>query len=258
MTPALIAATEEAQTATLAFISTLADADIYAEMGKAIQYGQKMVVLQPQTNMRFSATVYVGKKGHSLVADGQTWPLDFWQQIEQHFKGRTIVPQAPSTSRMTIEQEPGTTVIYVDGSYIEHQDDHAAIGWAFEVWRDGAPIDGMAGCFSDADALKIRNIAGECHAVEKAIDWCHFHNCKTVEIRFDYMGLKHWAEGTWRTSTPLTHRYRHTVQQSFVSITWTKIKAHSGEPGNSRVDRVARTAAETGSFYPRFPVDLFR
>ena len=92
MTPVLIAATEEARTATLAFISTLADADIYAEMGNAIQYGQKMVVLQPQTNRRFGATVYVGKKGHSLVADGQPWPLDFWQQIEQLFKGRTIVP----------------------------------------------------------------------------------------------------------------------------------------------------------------------
>ena len=136
MTPALIAAAEEVQTATLAFISTLTDADIYAEMGKAVQYGQKIVVLDPQTNIRFGATVYVGKKGHSLVADGQTWPLDFWQQIEQLFKGRTILPQAPSTSRMTIEQEPGTTVIYVDGSYIKHQDDHAAIGWAFEVWRE--------------------------------------------------------------------------------------------------------------------------
>ncbi len=72
MTPALIAAAEEAQTATLALISTLADADIYAEMGKAVQYGQKIVVLDPQTNIRFGATVYVGKKGHSLVADGQT------------------------------------------------------------------------------------------------------------------------------------------------------------------------------------------
>jgi len=187
MTPAPIAAAEEAQTATLAFLFTLADAGIYAEMGNAIQYRQKMVVLQPQTNRRFDATVDVSKKGLSLVADGQPWPLNFWQQIEQFFKGRTIVPQTPSTSRMTIEQKPGTTVIYVDGSYNEDQDHHATIGWAYEVWRDGAPIDGMAGCFSGADALKIRNIAGECHAVEKAIGWCHFHRLKTVEIRFDYM-----------------------------------------------------------------------
>lgn len=99
-------------------------------------------------------------------------------------------------------------------------------------------------------------MAGECHAVEQVLEWCRAHDCTDIEIRFDYTGLAHWANGTWRTNAVRTQRYRERVASSGVRITWTKIQAHNGEYGNARVDFFARHAATNHVFFPELPLSI--
>jgi ribonuclease HI len=53
-----------------------------------------------------------------------------------------------------------------------------------------------------------------------------------------------------------TQRYRERVASSGVRITWTKVQAHTGEYGNTRVDYFARHAATHHAFFPELPVSI--
>jgi ribonuclease HI len=214
---------------------------LQAELGRAIQYGHKYSVTGP-TGIRYQAILYVGKSGPRLVAEGLAWPVELWQTMTAHIAESVSVPRPTAPSPMIITQDAGSTVIYVDGSYVE-SDDRKTVGWAFEVWQQGQPMHQQAGSFDAGHADGTRNIAGECYAVLAALEWCKRARTQAVEFRHDYVGLAHWALGTWQANTPITQHFASTLTRTAVHITWVKIDAHRGEVGNTRVDEDARQAA---------------
>ena len=210
-------------------------------LGRAINYGQKVSITAP-TGIRYQAILYVGKSGPRLVAEGLAWPVELWQTITAHVAGSVSVPRPTAHSPMTIAQDAGSTVIYVDGSYVE-LDNRQTVGWAFEVWQQGQSLYRTAGSFDALHADGTRNIAGECYAVLAALEWCERARTQVVQFRHDYVGLAHWALGTWQANTPITQHFASTLTRTAVHITWVKVDAHRGEVGNTRVDEDARQAA---------------
>lgn len=254
----LTEAAAQALLATHTLLDTLRTHHIHGALGRPIQYGHKFSVTA-HTGVRYQAILYVGKAGPRLVAEGPAWPVELWQIITTHV-GSVAVPRPTAPLTDTLLQEAGSTVIYVDGSYLE-SDGRQTVGWAFEVWQHGHAVYQDAGSFDAGHAEGTRNIAGECAAVLAALTWCEHTGINAMECRHDYSGLARWARGSWQAYTPLTQHYASIVTRTPIQITWVKVDAHRGEPGNTRVDAAARQAATTRTPFterpPFFPATLF-
>ena len=223
-------------------------------LGRAINYGQKVSITAP-TGIRYQAILYVGKSGPRLVAEGLAWPVELWQTMTAHVAESVSAPRPTALSPMTITQDAGSTVIYVDGSYVELAN-RQTVGWAFEVWQQGTPTHRQSGSFDAGHANGTRNIAGECYAVLAALEWCEHERLQAMECRHDYIGLAHWARGTWQARTPLTQHFASTLTRTTVHITWVKVDAHRDEIGNTRVDAAAGQAATTRTPFMEIPALL--
>ena len=101
----------------------------------------------------------------------------------------------------------------------------------------------MSKSFSDAEMASMRNVAGEIlgsmAAVEKAIEL----GVKSVDIYFDYMGIRAWALGEWKRNKKGTIAYYDYMQsvKDKIAINFVKVKGHSVE-GNEEADRLAKKA----------------
>ena len=90
----------------------------------------------------------------------------------------------------------------------------------------------------------MRNVAGEIMgsmaAMEKAIEL----GVKELAIYYDYMGIEMWATGAWKRNKQGTIAYYEYVQQirDRLSLTFIKVKGHSGVEGNEEADLLAKQA----------------
>ena len=90
----------------------------------------------------------------------------------------------------------------------------------------------------------MRNVAGEIlgsmAAVEKAIEL----GLKELVIYYDYMGIEMWATGGWKRNKAGTIAYYEFMQRvrNQITITFQKVKGHSGVAGNEEADRLAKEA----------------
>ena len=97
---------------------------------------------------------------------------------------------------------------------------------------------------SDSEMASMRNVAGEIlgsmAAVEKAIEL----GVKSVDIYFDYMGIRAWALGEWKRNKKGTIAYYDYMQsvKDKIAINFVKVKGHSGVEGNEEADRLAKKA----------------
>lgn len=219
-------------------IERLAQAGLQAEIVKTIQYGVKLTI-----EHQYVCALYSGKKGQSLVFEGQ-WPEKLKNQVERLWEGKAVSPKPATIHHTQTMAEPRTcdaTVIYVDGSFRQN-----LVGWAFEAWKGHSPIASQSGVLDDPLYLEHHNVSGECYAVLQALQWAGANGHRHIEIRHDYAGLKAWATGEWQAKPRFTQGYQQAVQalSQQISIYWTKIPAHSGERGNERVDRLAAEAID--------------
>lgn len=102
----------------------------------------------------------------------------------------------------------------------------------------------ITGSGSDSEMASMRNVAGEIlgsmAAVEKAIEL----GVKSVDIYFDYMGIRAWALGEWKRNKKGTIAYYDYMQsvKDKIAINFVKVKGHSGVEGNEEADRLAKKA----------------
>ena len=138
------------------------------------------------------------------------------------------------------EQKEPENYAFVDGSFNSATSVYGYGG--FLVYNNEKYI--ITGSGSDSEMASMRNVAGEIlgsmAAVEKAIEL----GVKSVDIYFDYMGIRAWALGEWKRNKKGTISYYDYMQsvKDKIAINFVKVKGHSGVEGNEEADRLAKKA----------------
>lgn len=102
----------------------------------------------------------------------------------------------------------------------------------------------LSGSGDDSEMVSMRNVAGEIlgsmAAVKKAIEL----GIESVDVYFDYMGIRAWALGEWKRNKKGTIAYYDYMQsvKDKISVNFVKVKGHSGVEGNEEADRLAKQA----------------
>ena len=125
-------------------------------------------------------------------------------------------------------------VVYVDGSF-----DVSIQKYSFGcviLLEDGRIIE-RSGNGEEPELLAIRNVAGEMHGAMYAVQW---------------------ATGVWSAKNPHTKKYAAFMKrmQEKIEVIFQKVKAHSGDFYNERVDKLAKKALVEGHGIP--DVDVYR
>ena len=134
-------------------------------------------------------------------------------------------------------QEKTDFAIYTDGSY---QPKCAYASWAYVVInQQNEKVTELAGmCQEKATS---RNIDGEVFAALQAGEWAFTRQCK-VTLFYDYQGIESWALGDWKSQTPIAIFYTKRVKQYLPFLSFSKVKAHTGDQWNEYVDQLAKQA----------------
>ncbi len=98
--------------------------------------------------------------------------------------------------------------------------------------------------FSDLELATMRNVAGEIKGAEFAMRYCVENGKTTLKIVYDYMGIEAWATGVWKTNKNGTKAYKAYFDsiKDKISVTFEKVKGHSGDKYNEMADELAKSA----------------
>ena len=99
-----------------------------------------------------------------------------------------------------------------------------------------------SGC--DPEMAGMRNVAGELKPTTAAMHNAIELGVKELAIYYDYMGIEMWATGAWKRNKQGTIAYYEYVQhiRDRLSLTFIKVKGHSGVEGNEEADLLAKQA----------------
>ncbi len=132
-------------------------------------------------------------------------------------------------------------IIYVDGSF---SNEKGNFSYGLLAIKDKKVIYEDKGVGFDKTAISLRNVSGEVLGAEKAVEYAIENKYKSVTIVFDYQGIESWALGTWKRNNDITIKYHEFMQERMkkIDIRFKKVKGHSGEKYNDRVDFLAKSA----------------
>lgn len=126
---------------------------------------------------------------------------------------------------------------WVDGSY---NNNNGLVGYGVYliVGKEAQEMSGSVTKFDNSS----RNIVGEVTAAITAIKRAIDEGCSKITVYYDYAGIENWATGSWKRNKQLTKDYHAEVNDLMKSIevTFTHVKAHSGDEGNNRADYLAK------------------
>ena len=134
----------------------------------------------------------------------------------------------------------GSLTAYVDGSY-NIETGEFSYG-AVILQKDEAEM--YSEKFADSELSTMRNVAGEIKGAEFVMRYCVERGIKSVKIVYDYNGIAAWATGEWKTNKDGTRAYKayYDSVKDRLSVTFEKVKGHSGDKYNDMADRLAKDA----------------
>ena len=141
-------------------------------------------------------------------------------------------------------------IAYVDGSF-----DKSIGKYSFGcllLLPDGRIIKEF-GNGNEPDSLAIRNVAGEMLGAMYAAQWALVNGYEIIEIRYDYEGIEKWATNAWKANNTLTKKYAEFMRrkQTQIRISFRKVKSHSGDYYNEKVDKLAKSALTEANGVPK-------
>jgi len=149
-------------------------------------------------------------------------------------------------SRPETTEEAGVKA-YVDGSYDAASGRYSCGVVIVETDDAGETrIKQISAAYSNEEASKLRNVAGEVMGSKQAIDYCIQNGIGSVRIYHDYEGVGKWADDKWKANTAFTSAYKAYIADARkrIDIEFVKVKAHAGNKYNEMADALAKKALE--------------
>lgn len=149
-----------------------------------------------------------------------------------------------TTPSASVAPDADTVIAYVDGSYnIKTQ--IFACGVVI-ITADGEKY--LSQSYDDKELATMRNVAGEIKGSIAAMEYCLENGIKNLHIFYDYAGIEKWCNGEWKTNKCGTMDYKRFYDSicDKLSITFHKVKGHSGDKYNDMADKLAKKAAGIG------------
>ena len=86
-----------------------------------------------------------------------------------------------------------------------------------------------------------------------AAQWALVNGYEIIEIRYDYEGIEKWATNAWKANNTLTKKYAEFMRrkQTQIRISFRKVKSHSGDYYNEKVDKLAKSALTEANGVPK-------
>ena len=136
---------------------------------------------------------------------------------------------------------------FTDGSYHPNT---GAVGYGGFLYEGpGSAGTELSGSTDQPGWTAMRNVAGEVMGCMAAIATAIDKGLTSLHVYHDYTGVAFFVDGTWDPSKPETRTYRDFVLEARrrgLEITFHKVTAHTGIPGNEEADRIAKQAAGIG------------
>ena len=131
-------------------------------------------------------------------------------------------------------------VAYVDGSFNTATNE---FGYGVVMFHNGRQLHLSDSC-NDEEMAAMRNVAGEIYGSMAAMEYAIKNDIKNLTIYYDYMGISKWCTGEWKTNKRGTILYKKYYDQAKkkVSISFEKVKGHSGDKYNDLADSLAKKA----------------
>lgn len=198
----------------------------------AVRRGKKTGILRTWDECRASTSGYPGAqfKSFGSVAEAEEW----------------LAGDGPCTGAAKAARKdalaPAPPYAFVDGSYNAGTRVSGYGGFLVDAQGMEHPVTGSV---TDPGLTSMRNVAGEIAGSEAAIRTAISLGIRSLDLYYDYEGIRAWADGSWTANKPGTIVYRDFIRSvnGRISIRFVKVAAHTGIPGNERADAMAKAAA---------------
>lgn len=139
---------------------------------------------------------------------------------------------------------PDTLCCYVDGSFNDRIPNYS---FGIVCVLNDEIIHSAGGTGKNAEAISMRQIAGELLGAMQALVYARRKGYARVIILHDYKGVSMHADGTWKRTNPFSGTYHDWMQAFFrdnpgISVKFLKVDAHAGNRFNELADVLAKTA----------------
>lgn len=172
------------------------------------------------------------KKNVHGFAGAQYKSFPTLKEAEEYLGGENRQEEADMDS-------PDCCVAYVDGSF-----DASQGGYSYGcILLCRGERKELSRAFYHTEDVSMRNVAGEIEGAMAAMAYCEEAHIKNLHLYYDYQGIESWATGEWKRNKPGTIRYKAFYDSlRHVTVTFHKVKGHSGVELNEAVDRLAKAA----------------
>ena len=136
----------------------------------------------------------------------------------------------------------GFLVAFTDGSY-EQSLQRYSFG-ALLITPDNNEYE-LCGYASNPKYISSRNIPGEMLGVINAMDWAVSNSFEKIRIYHDYEGLPKWISGEWNADSDAAKMFCAIYRDKYadlLQVDFEKVKGHSNNAYNDRVDSLAKSA----------------
>ncbi len=131
-------------------------------------------------------------------------------------------------------------VAYVDGSF---RSDTGEFAYGVVLFHRGCELH-FSDRSSDPSLSDMRNVAGEIKGSEAAMRYALNNGIRKLSVFHDYEGIAKWCTGEWKANKEGTQAYRDFYKDisGRISVSFNKVKGHSGDKYNELADRLAKSA----------------